>query len=47
MGDLIIKEISTFEENNLEKTKMIILENNLEKEIILEGNGTIKAAVEV
>lgn len=47
MDDLKIKEITTFTENNSTKTKMIISENNIDKEIILEGDGSIKMAVEV
>lgn len=47
MDDLKIKEISTFIEDNINKTKMIISENNIDKEIILEGDGSIKTAVEV
>lgn len=47
MGNIKIKEISTFEEDNLNKIKMIVLENGSEKEIIFEGNGSIKTAVEV
>ena len=42
-----IKSIETFTENETPKTKMIINDNNTEKEIILEGNGKLKiAAVE-
>jgi len=47
MGNLEIKEISTFKDSDITKTKMVILENGEEKEIILEGNGSIKTAVEV
>ena len=35
MDNLKIKEISTFIEDNINKTKMIISENNIDKEIIL------------
>ena len=47
MNDLKIKEISRFTENNIVKTRLIISENGKDTEIILEGNGKIKAAVEV
>lgn len=47
MDDLKIKEIINFTEDNVTKTKMIISENNQDKEIILEGNGSIKVSVEV
>lgn len=47
MNDLKVKEISSFIENDIQKTRLIISENDKETEIILEGNGKIKAAVEV
>ncbi len=47
MENIEIKSIETFTENETPKTKMIINDNNTEKEIILEGNGKLKiAAVE-
>ncbi len=45
--DLKIKNISSFTENNIEKTKLIICENGKDTEIILEGDGKIKTTVEV
>jgi len=47
MNDLKIKEISRFVENNIQKTRLVISQNGKETEIILEGNGKIKTAVEV
>ncbi len=47
MNDLKIKEISRFTENDVVKTRLVISENGKDTEIILEGNGKIKAAVEV
>ena len=47
MNDLIIKEISQFTENNIPKTRLVISENGIEKEIILQGNGELKATIEV
>lgn len=46
MNDLMIKEITSFMENDVRKTRLVILENGKETEIILEGNGKLKAAVE-
>ncbi len=45
--DLKVKEITSFIENDVRKTRIIISENDREKEIILEGNGQIKEPVEV
>ncbi len=47
MNELKIKEISRFTENDVEKTRLIISENGKDTEIILEGNGKLKTAVEV
>lgn len=47
MNDLKVKEISRFMENNIQKTRLVILQNGKETEIILEGNGKIKTAVGV
>lgn len=47
MSDLKVKEITRFVENNVEKTRLIISENGKDTEIILQGEGEIKAAVEV
>lgn len=47
MNKIEIKSIDTFFENDLRKTKMVITENDCDKEIILEGNGSVKVAVEV
>lgn len=44
MTNVEIKSIETFTENETPKTKMIINDNNTEKEIILEGNGKLKIA---
>ena len=45
--DLKIKDISRFTENNIEKTRLVICENGKDTEIILEGDGKLKAAIEV
>ena len=47
MNDLKIKEISRFTENDVVKTRLVISDNGKDTEIILEGNGKIKAAAEV
>lgn len=47
MNDLKVKEITSFVENNVQKTRLIISENGKDTEIILEGDGKLKAAVEV
>ena len=47
MEELKIKEITQYNENGVNKTKMVILSNNQEKEIIFEGSGKIKSTVEV
>lgn len=47
MKDLKIKEITRFTQDNVEKTRLIISENEKDTEIILEGNGQLKTAVEV
>lgn len=46
MSELKIKEISNFMENNVRKTRLVISENNKDTEIVLEGNGKLKVAVE-
>lgn len=46
MSELKIKEISNFMENNVRKTRLIISDNDRETEIILEGDGKLKVAVE-
>lgn len=47
MKDLKIKEITRFTQDNIEKTRLVISENGKDTEIILEGNGHLKTAVEV
>ena len=48
MEKLKIKEISEFSENGVNKTKMVFSDGeNQEKEIIFQGSGKIKFAVEV
>ena len=47
MNNLKIKEISRFTENDVEKTRLVICENGKDTEIILEGDGKLKAAIEV
>ncbi len=44
MSELLIKEIITFTEDNLKKTKLVISDCEKDTEIILEGNGTLKSA---
>ena len=41
-----IKSIETFIDNEAPKTRLIISDKESEKEIILEGKGSLKAAVE-
>lgn len=45
MNDLKIKEISTFIENNTRKTRLVISENGKDTEIIMNGDGKLKVAV--
>ena len=47
MNVLKVKEITRFVEDSIQKTRLIISENGKETEIILQGNGKLKAAVEV
>ncbi len=47
MNDLKIKEITRFVEDNVEKTRLVISENGKDTEIILTGDGKLKAAVKV
>ena len=47
MNDLKIKEVTRFVEDNVEKTKLVISQNGKGNEIILTGNGKLKAAIEV
>lgn len=48
MSELKVKEITTFTEGNLKKTKLVISDCEKDTEIILEGNGALKiAALEV
>ena len=46
MKDLRIKEISRFMENDVEMTKLVISEDEKDTEIILQGDGKLKVAVE-
>lgn len=45
--DLTVKEIKSFIENDVRKTRLVISESGKDTEIILQGNGKIKTAVEV
>ena len=45
MNELKIKEISTFIENDTRKTRIIISENGKDTEIVLNGDGKLKVAV--
>ena len=47
MNDFIIKEVTRFVEDNVEKTKLVISQNGKDTEIILTGNGKLKFAIEV
>ncbi len=47
MDDLKIKEITRFEENEIQKTRLVICENGVDTEILFEGNGELKTAVSV
>lgn len=46
MNELKIKEITSFIENDERKTRIIISENGKDTEIILNGDGKLKVAVE-
>lgn len=46
MKDLKIKEISRYIEKDIVMTKLVISENGKDTEIILQGNGKLKVAVE-
>ena len=46
MNDLTIKEVTRFVEDNVEKTRLVICENDKDTEIILSGNGKLKVAVQ-
>lgn len=46
MNKLEVKEISTFMENNTRKTRLVIAQNGIDTEIILNGDGKLKVAVE-
>ena len=45
--DLEVKEIITYLENDIKKFKLVLSENGKESEILLEGNGNLKAPIEV
>ncbi len=47
MSDLKIKEISGFTEDGVDKTKVVFSDSHKDTEIIFEGSGSIRAAVEV
>lgn len=47
MTEFKIKEISEFVEDNLNKKRVIFSDSEKDMEIILEGEGKIKATVEV
>lgn len=47
MSDLKVKEIVSFKENDIRKTKLIISDSKKDTEIVLEGKGALKIAVEV
>lgn len=42
---LEIKEISTIQENDFTKTRLLVSDSVTEREIILEGKGMLKSAV--
>ena len=44
---IYLNKKSNFIENNTRKTRLVISENGRDTEIILEGNGKLKVAVEV
>ena len=47
MNDLKIKEVSSFVENSIKKTKLVICENGKDTEIILTGDGKLKIAAQI
>ena len=47
MAEFSIKEISDFVEDGVDKTKVVFSDAGKDTEIILEGKGKIKTAVEV
>lgn len=46
MTELKIKEVSQFIEKDVQKTKLVINENNKDTEIIFSGNGKLKVPVQ-
>lgn len=46
MNNIEIKSIESYLENEVSKTKMIISDKESEREIILEGKGSLKVPVE-
>lgn len=46
MADLTIKEVSRFMDGNVIKTRLVINENGKDTEIILQGDGKLKVAVQ-
>ena len=47
MADPQLKEILNFTDNGINKTKVVFSEKEKETEIIFEGSGKIKVALEV
>ncbi|MDR1327410.1 MAG: hypothetical protein LBJ74_03290 [Heliobacteriaceae bacterium] len=45
MSGLKIKEIVNYMEGNVRKTRLVISDNGKDTEIILEGDGRLKVAV--
>lgn len=46
MENFAIKNIDSFIENEINKTRITVQEKGADKEIILEGEGTINIAIE-
>ncbi len=46
MENISIKSVESFSKDDFNTTTLTIIENDCEKEIVLQGNGSLKIAVE-